>query len=289
MPTAIAQSPCAEQLLTRDLHALCRHTALAHIADSGLREVLAHHLRTPGSTVRGRLALEVGGALGISANNLAAIGACVELLHSASLVHDDLQDKQGDRRGQPSVWAKFGNDAALIGGDVFLAAAFAALAGIDSSSASLAPLAHRAVAETASGQALDRSLAGSVTPTFTDYRAMAELKCGPLFGLAFELCFAYAGDPISGQSAAQAARHFAVAYQLADDIADHAEDECRGSINAVLLVQNLEQVHTVDACRTVRAQLADELWSSLTLARRLPHGTGAPLTRLATELLAEAG
>ena len=79
-----------------------------------------------GKRVRPVLCLATGDAVGARVEDLLPAAAAVELVHSFSLVHDDLpsMDDDAERRGQPSVWAQYGEAAALLSGDALLAEAF---------------------------------------------------------------------------------------------------------------------------------------------------------------------
>ena len=78
-----------------------------------------------GKRVRPVLCLATGDAIGAPVENLLPAAASVELVHSFSLVHDDLPalDDDRERRGQPSVWAQYGEAAAILAGDALLAEA----------------------------------------------------------------------------------------------------------------------------------------------------------------------
>jgi geranylgeranyl diphosphate synthase type II len=79
-----------------------------------------------GKRVRPILCLATGDAVGHRVEDLLPAAVAVELVHSFSLVHDDLpcMDDDAERRGQPSVWARHGEAAALLAGDALLAEAF---------------------------------------------------------------------------------------------------------------------------------------------------------------------
>jgi len=79
-----------------------------------------------GKRVRPVLCLATGDAVGARVEDLLPAAAAVELVHSFSLVHDDLpsMDDDAERRGQPSVWARYGEAAALLAGDALLTEAF---------------------------------------------------------------------------------------------------------------------------------------------------------------------
>jgi geranylgeranyl diphosphate synthase type II len=78
-----------------------------------------------GKRVRPVLCLATGDAIGVRLENLLPAAAAVELVHSFSLVHDDLPalDDDRERRGAPSVWAQYGEAPAILAGDALLAEA----------------------------------------------------------------------------------------------------------------------------------------------------------------------
>jgi len=97
---------------------------LALAPDLGsLEEPVRHALG--GKRVRPVLCLATGDAIGATVENLLPAAAAVELVHSFSLVHDDLPalDDDRERRGAPSVWARFGEATAILAGDALLAEA----------------------------------------------------------------------------------------------------------------------------------------------------------------------
>jgi geranylgeranyl diphosphate synthase, type II len=98
---------------------------LALTADLGtLAEPMTYALG--GKRVRPVLCLATGDAVGHRVEDLLPAAAAVELVHSFSLVHDDLpcMDDDRERRGQPTVWVQYGEAAALLAGDALLAEAF---------------------------------------------------------------------------------------------------------------------------------------------------------------------
>ena len=95
-----------------------------------LAEAMRWAVEGGGKRIRPRICLASAVAAG-GASADALLPACaVELLHSYTLVHDDLpaMDNDAERRGRPSVWAKFGEANAILAGDALQALAFAALA-----------------------------------------------------------------------------------------------------------------------------------------------------------------
>jgi geranylgeranyl pyrophosphate synthase len=138
-------------------------------------------------------------------------GASVELVHMATLVHDDLLDGADLRRGRPTAWAEHGNGAAKATGDYLFARAFAELAGAGDPRA-VAVLADAALA-LARGEALQRRQSFRPETTVDEYLARCSLKTGRLFEAA---CVLGGGRPQLGAFGLA----LGVAFQIADDILD---------------------------------------------------------------------
>jgi geranylgeranyl pyrophosphate synthase len=83
----------------------------------GLQTMCAYHMETGGKRLRALLPLMVAEALGKEAASMVPFGAACEMLHNATLVHDDLQDGDRQRRGRDTVWARFGAPHAINLGD----------------------------------------------------------------------------------------------------------------------------------------------------------------------------
>jgi geranylgeranyl pyrophosphate synthase len=140
-----------------------------------------------------------------------AAGAAVELVHMATLVHDDLLDRAALRRGGPTAWAAHGEAAAKAAGDYLFARAFAELAALGDPAA-VKTLAGAALA-LARGEALQRRQAYRTDTTVEDYLARCALKTGKLFEAA---CLLGGGGPHLGAFGLA----LGVAFQIADDILD---------------------------------------------------------------------
>src|SRR5204862_6313934 len=107
-----------------------------------------------------------------------APGVAVELVHMATLVHDDLVDGARMRRGVPSAWSVFGADAALAAGDYLFACAFAELA--DTGDSSAVALLEDACLALARGEAMQRRQTRNPETTIDDYLTRSALKTGKL-------------------------------------------------------------------------------------------------------------
>ena len=143
-----------------------------------------------------------------------AAGVAVELIHMATLVHDDLVDGARMRRGAPAAWSLFGHEAALSAGDYLFACAFAELADTGDSDA-VATLADACLA-LARGEALQRTQSHDPETTIAAYLERCALKTGKLFEAACLL--GSGGDRALGAFGLS----LGIAFQIADDILDCA-------------------------------------------------------------------
>jgi geranylgeranyl diphosphate synthase, type II len=126
-------SPGGSVITTRIEQALVRALASVMRNDGppGLASAMRYAVFPSGGRIRPRLSLAVNAACGGDMGELAAgAAAAIELLHCASLVHDDLPcfDNAGIRRGRPSVHRAFGESQALLAGDALIVLAFQTLA-----------------------------------------------------------------------------------------------------------------------------------------------------------------
>jgi geranylgeranyl pyrophosphate synthase len=103
-----------EQLIGHRIETL--RGALGHAA--------RHHFATPGKMLRAKMALRGAAILNIDDFSSIRWASAIEVLHNASLIHDDLCDGDKHRRGQQSIWSKFGRNTALALGDWLVALSF---------------------------------------------------------------------------------------------------------------------------------------------------------------------
>lgn len=141
-----------------------------------------------------------------------AAGAAVELVHMATLVHDDLIDGARVRRGRASAWTAFGPDAARAAGDYLFGRAFAELAA-EGNVRAVATLAEASLG-LARGEAMQRRQRHDPDTTVDDYLERCALKTGKLFEAACVL----------GGGSGDYGRLLGVSFQIVDDILDCAGD-----------------------------------------------------------------
>ena len=244
------------------------------------------HLLCGGRRVRARLALQAASALGLSTADAIALAASVELLHNASLIHDDLQDREAERRGVAAVWAAYGEDVAICAGDLLISAAYGVLASFSKPPLlpSLLSLVHQRTSDVIHGQCSELATRGSQGVDFATYRQIVVAKSGALLSLPLELAFVAAGESEGVSQARQAAADFAIGYQIVDDINDverdaHASPPC---LNALLLLRASSPAEV--AQRQARELALHHLRLAATTAAGLPRGSGRQLQEFATQL-----
>ena len=198
--------------------------------DPGAR-MLREHLDTGGKRLRPRLALAACQALGGRAEDAVDWAAAVELLHNASLIHDDIQDGDRERRGAPTVWARHGAAQAINAGDLLLMLPFLALRSYPAETqAALVQVLARYAESTARGQIRELALAGSAGHGWGDYFTAVSGKTGTLFGLPVRGAAVLAGlEPVAAADLARTFASIGVLYQLQDDLLDLFEVKGRGS------------------------------------------------------------
>jgi geranylgeranyl pyrophosphate synthase len=143
-----------------------------------------------------------------------AAGVSVELVHMATLVHDDLIDRAGYRRGHASAWARYGPGAARAAGDYLFARAFAELAATGDEHA--VGILACACLSLARGEALQRAQTHDPETSVESYLERCALKTGKLFEAA---CVLGAGEG-STPELAEFGLALGIAFQIADDILD---------------------------------------------------------------------
>jgi geranylgeranyl pyrophosphate synthase len=246
----------------------------------------AVHLNGPGQQMRAKLALHAARMFAMTDADAVALAASAELLHNASLVHDDIQDRTPARRGQDAIWCTFGIDIALCAGDLMLSGAYAALAGVSDASkiAALLRLVHDRTGTAIRGQCADLSASEPATMSITEYSAIAAAKSGALLSLPLELVFVVAGDQAAAADGRRAAEQFAIGYQIADDIADLTTDLAadRPALNILQVLGG-----GPSALSQARALGLAHLRCAAVMAEGLPRGSGALLHGLVLQLSAK--
>lgn len=266
-------------LLEEKMRSLCGEPSPP---DDVYLDALDGHLRAGGQRTRARITLCCSSALNLHPCDGMALAASVELLHNASLIQDDLQDRARIRRGAATVWAEYGADCAIGLTDLTISAAYRALGGVSRTDAIPELIEHlsRAISVTLRAQTDDLH---GVAKTLDGALSIARRKSGPFFALPLELPMSLSGRRESLSKAHAAAESFGLGYQIYDDIVDVDEDRAAKSLtNTVFALE--ASLSRREALASARLLAREYLKTSATMAAELPDGCGKALADLASEV-----
>ena len=200
---------------------------LSRVAEQAplILQVAKHIVASGGKRIRPAITLIAAQACGYHGAQHINFAAAVELLHTATLLHDDVVDESHLRRGLPTANDTFGNKASILVGDFLLSQAFQLMVAADSM-AGLRILSD-ASAVISQGEVLQLMHQGNIAITEEDYMAILAAKTAVLFSTAAEL-----GAVISGEGrweeALRAYGHaVGLAFQIVDDALDYTADEAK--------------------------------------------------------------
>lgn len=213
-------------------------------------EMALRQVKSGGKRVRARLALVACAAFGVAPEDAIRWAAAVELLHNATLVHDDIQDGDEFRRGQATTWARFGVAQAINAGDYLLMLPFVALRDLEPAlrgqlSSFIADYATRTVR----GQVEELGLKDLGRFDMSGYLTACEGKTGALLALPVVGAAVLGGTDLHhAERLAAPFIQLGVLFQLQDDVVDLFGDKGRGSLGgdvyegkvSALLVKLLE-------------------------------------------------
>ena len=193
---------------------------------SPIRDAFDYHFASLGKLVRANLAFQAARANGLSLGAAYAWALSIELIHNASLIHDDICDSDTTRRGQLTVREKYGSETAICLGDTVLAQSFSVLAQ-EPQLTRFIPAIAAAVSQLSAGQAIEFS--NDFEFDWANYEELIEMKTAPLFKLPVLGLDCDSEKYASSNQLLE--RYFslaALAYQIKNDIED-VEDGIKGS------------------------------------------------------------
>ena len=213
------------RLLRDDLAATNRVIVARMDSPVALIPQLASHLvAAGGKRLRPLLTLAAARLCGHTGQRHVGLAACVEFIHTATLLHDDVVDESELRRGQASANALFGNKPSVLVGDFLFARAFALM--IEDGSLEVLRILCNASATISEGEVLQLTIQNDLSADEATYLQVIEGKTAALFAAAAEVGAVVAGRPASEQAALCAYGHnLGVAFQLVDDALDYAADQ----------------------------------------------------------------
>lgn len=211
-----------DQLLEQHLDEV-RKLMAGCLAETPLHSALADckNLFGTGKMLRSRLTLRVGPAAGVPYSTILRAAAAVELIHAASLLHDDVIDGGFLRRGAPTFWVDRGIPAAILLGDLLLFKALELVTPADNGR--LLPVIIKLTGEVCEAESEQELVTRGKLADWDTCVNTARRKTGALFAFAAHACGG--DDPELGAALQEAGYAIGTAYQLADDILDANGDQ----------------------------------------------------------------
>jgi octaprenyl-diphosphate synthase len=182
-------------------------------------EVIRHGIRLSGKRLRPALLLLAGQAVGPLRDEHITLAAVVEMIHTATLVHDDVLDEAAIRRHEDTVNARWNNETSVLLGDFLFTHAFYLASTLESTYA--CRTIGRATNIVCDGELRQTISSGDVNLSEDDYLTIVEAKTAELCACCCELGAYYAGgDEEMVARLAAFGRNLGIAFQIADDLLD---------------------------------------------------------------------
>ena len=217
------------RLVENDLRA-CNRTIIARM-DSPVAlipQLAAHIVAAGGKRLRPLLTLAAARLCGYQIQDGGArhveLAACVEFIHTATLLHDDVVDESQLRRGLASANAIFGNKASVLVGDFLFARAFQLM--VEDGSLRVLAILSGAAATIAEGEVLQLATQNDLTTLESQYLDVIRGKTAALFAAACQVGAVITERPAAEEVAlADYGMNLGIAFQLVDDALDYAADQ----------------------------------------------------------------
>jgi len=230
-------APVAQEMAAVDtaLQALMREVGAQTAAARGkariLDRIVQHPFAVPGKRIRPALVLLTAHAVSSGGNppdheSLIALSGAVEILHAASLVHDDIIDNADSRRHQVSLNKRFGNRVAVLAGDILYTNFFSVITGLTrvehAKRFALLDIFLETTKAMCMGEIVAQEVAASGKPLgLEEYVEIATDKTAVLFAACCRTAALLCDAPQPRQRAlGEVGLHFGLAFQMADDLVD---------------------------------------------------------------------
>lgn len=187
------------------------------------QEIAEHIIKSGGKRIRPTLSLLVAKALQYQGEAHIMLAAIVELLHTATLLHDDVIDESQMRRGRPTANANWGNEASVLVGDLLYSRSFSLISELRNFE--ITELIAHASGQIVEGEVLQLMNCHNPDATEKTYLEIIERKTGQLFAVATQSIAIIMQQPQAIQKALhQYGISLGVAFQMMDDALDYAAD-----------------------------------------------------------------
>lgn len=152
------------------------------------------------------------------------LAACVEFIHTATLLHDDVVDQSDERRGQAAANAVFGNQASVLVGDFLFSRAFQMM--VDDGNLDILRILSDASAIIAQGEVMQLTTANNLETTMDDYISVIQAKTAALFAAACEVGPIIANQDLDkARNMAEFGMNLGIAFQIVDDVLDYSANQ----------------------------------------------------------------
>lgn len=190
-------------------------------------EVTAHLVGAGGKRLRPLLTLAAARLLGYQGDHHIRLAAAVEFIHTATLLHDDVVDESGQRRGRPTANLLWDNKSSVLVGDYLFARSFRLM--VETGSIRVLDILSNAAATIAEGEVLQLTTTRNLATDEDTYIRVVRGKTAALFSAACE-----AGGVVSGATDAQTRALYdygdalGIAFQIVDDLLDYGGTDAIG-------------------------------------------------------------
>lgn len=220
-----------------------------------VNDLVQYGVMLGGKRMRPALLLLAAKAAGEANDDHITLATVVEMIHTATLVHDDVLDEATMRRHLATVNARWDNEASVLLGDFLFSHAFFLASTLDSTHA--CRLIGRATNIVCEGEIRQKGSRGDFLLSEDDYIGIVSAKTAELCAVSCQLGAIYAGaSPESVKRLAQYGRDLGIAFQIADDLLDVQGDE--GSVGKSLGTDLEKQKPTLPLIRVLQQLEGDE-------------------------------
>ncbi|MFM8681557.1 MAG: polyprenyl synthetase family protein [Alphaproteobacteria bacterium] len=185
-------------------------------------QLAGHIVAAGGKRMRPMLTLAAARLCGVaSGDRHVSLAACVEFIHTATLLHDDVVDESDLRRGRATANAVWGNKSSVLVGDFLFSRAFQVM--VEDGSLDVLRILSNASAVIAEGEVLQLTTANDTETTENAYLEVIRAKTATLFAAAARVGAIVAGRPRAEEDALESyGLNLGIAFQLVDDVIDYA-------------------------------------------------------------------
>ena len=233
----LAQRPIMATKVKHNIERLISSFILKNTARSDLQDAILYSIG--GKFLRSQLVYLVGKELSINQNTLDYIAISIELLHSYTLIHDDLPSMDNDnfRRNKPSVHRQFNNATAILAGDTLQSLSFLALAKAPKATTEMIQLLANSSKILCEGQNLDLLQQAN---TIEEHFKLIQCKTSTLMATCLKLPAMISRSKETCDQLYKAGLHLGTGFQLQDDFKDQKNDP--NSITKILSTSELHDL-----------------------------------------------